>query len=208
MSSGIERVMARMSEIEDRISQITGEQTVGTPGSFAKALSTAQGATQTSGSDSLPPLPVPPDGRFVQPLPPLPDATEQAAVTDPDEIGALAQQSATKYGLAPNLLSAVIHVESDGNPKAYSNAGAMGLMQLMPSSVADADITDPFDPAQNIDAGARKLSGLLAEFGNNLDLALAAYNAGAGAVRKYGGVPPYKETQDYIRKVREAMGAE
>jgi hypothetical protein len=204
MSNGIERVMARMSEIEERISQITGEQMGSPQGSFAQALSTAQGAVEMSGSPSLPPLPVAPDGSTVQPLPPPTGQT----VADPCEISAMAQQSASKYGLSPNLLSAVINVESSGNPNAVSSAGAMGLMQLMPSSVADANISDPYDPMQNIDAGARKLSGLLSEFGGNLDLALAAYNAGAGAVRKYGGVPPYKETQDYILKVRKEMGAE
>ncbi|HEX5323142.1 MAG TPA: lytic transglycosylase domain-containing protein [Capsulimonadaceae bacterium] len=208
MFNGIERVMARMSEIEERISLVAGGPPAGGPaGSFAEALNSAQepASGEAPGSPALPPLPVAPDARFLQPLP---TATGSASLPSPGQIDALAQQSGTKYGLDPNLLSAVIHVESGGDPHAVSRTGAMGLMQLMPSSVADADVSDPFDPAQNVDAGARKLSGLLGEFGGNLDLALAAYNAGAGAVRKYGGVPPYKETQDYIRKVHKQMGAE
>ena|SRR5579883_2104645 len=209
MFSGIDRVMARMSEIEERIAQVSGvpaSPAPGAAGSFAQALNNVQGAPANGvGGSSLPPLPLPPDSSALRPLP---SPAGAASLPSAGEIGALAQQSATKYGLDPNLLSAVIHVESGGDPNAVSKAGAMGLMQLMPSSVADAEISDPFDPAQNIDAGARKLSGLLSEYGGNLDLTLAAYNAGSGAVQKYGGVPPYKETQEYIRKVRKAMGAE
>ena len=82
----------------------------------------------------------------------------------------------------------------------------MGLMQLMPENVKEAGIADPFDPEQNIAAGTRQLSGLMQQYHGDLDLALAGYNAGPGNVRKYGGVPPFAETQSYIRKVRAAMG--
>ena len=113
--------------------------------------------------------------------------------------------SAAKYSLDPNLVKAVMTVESDGDPRAVSPAGAMGLMQLMPANVAEAGVTDPFDPAQNIDAGARQLAQLMNEFGGNLDLTLAAYNAGPNAVKRFGGIPPYPETQNYVRKIRALL---
>jgi soluble lytic murein transglycosylase-like protein len=99
-----------------------------------------------------------------------------------------------------------MQVESGGNPNSVSRKGAMGLMQLMPGSASTYGAQNPFDPEQNIDAGSHELSDLMSEFGGNLDLALAAYNAGAGAVRQYGGVPPYSETQNYVRKIRSLLG--
>jgi soluble lytic murein transglycosylase len=118
---------------------------------------------------------------------------------------ALIQTYADKHGLAPALVKAVIQTESGGNPRAVSPAGAMGLMQLMPSNVQEAGIADPYDPEQNIAAGTQQLSDLMKQYGGDLDLTLAGYNAGPGNVRKYGGVPPFRETQSYIRKVRAAM---
>ena len=141
-------------------------------------------------------MPVSPDAPNVVPI--------HAAATDGYD--GLIQTYAAKHGLAPELVRAVIHTESGGNPRAVSPAGAMGLMQLMPANVKEAGITDPFDPEQNIAAGTRQLSGLMQQYHGNLDLALAGYNAGPGNVRKYGGVPPFAETQNYIRKVRAAMG--
>ena len=118
----------------------------------------------------------------------------------------LIQKYAAQNGLEPALVRAVIKTESDGNPRCVSRAGAMGLMQLMPDNVKEAGIADPFDPEQNIAAGTKQLAGLLAQYHGNLDLALAGYNAGPGNVRKYGGVPPFTETQNYIKRVRAAMG--
>ncbi len=117
----------------------------------------------------------------------------------------LIQNYAGRHGLPPELVKAVIQTESGGNPKAVSRAGAMGLMQLMPANVQEAGIHDPFDPEQNIAAGTKQLAGLMAQYHGDLDLTLAGYNAGPGNVRKYGGVPPFAETQQYIRKVRAAM---
>jgi soluble lytic murein transglycosylase-like protein len=114
-------------------------------------------------------------------------------------------QSAQKYGISPSLIKAVMEVESSGNPSAVSKAGAMGLMQLMPSSASSLGVTDPFNPEQNIDGGAHELANLLSQYNGNVDLALAAYNAGPGAVNKYGGTPPYPETQNYIQKVRDIL---
>jgi len=115
---------------------------------------------------------------------------------------------AAANGLSPSLVKAVIKTESDGNPHERSSAGAMGLMQLMPDNVKEAGIDNPYDPEQNIAAGTKQLADMLKQYHGDLDLALAGYNAGPGNVRKYGGVPPFRETQNYIRKVRAAMGEE
>lgn len=106
-----------------------------------------------------------------------------------------------EYGISPKLVQAIIQVESQGNPKAVSPRGALGLMQLMPEVIKACQVADPFDPLANIRAGVRHLHYLLLEFSGNLSLALAAYNAGAGAVRQYGGIPPYPETQKYLQSV-------
>jgi len=117
----------------------------------------------------------------------------------------LFSQAAARYGLPPALLAAVARVESGYDPSAVSPAGAQGLMQLMPGTAQGLGV-DPFNPAQAIDGAARLLSRDLRDFGS-LPLALAAYNAGAGAVRQYGGIPPYAETQAYVPKVEAAMAA-
>jgi hypothetical protein len=108
-----------------------------------------------------------------------------------------------RYGLPPGLLAAVAKVESGYNPRAVSSAGAQGLMQLMPGTAAGLGV-DAMNPAQAVDGAARLLARDLADF-KTLPLALAAYNAGAGAVRRYGGIPPYAETQAYVGKVQAAM---
>jgi soluble lytic murein transglycosylase-like protein len=114
------------------------------------------------------------------------------------EIDAAAQ----KYGLDPALLRGLIRQESNFNPDAGSPAGAQGLCQLMPGTAAALGCTNVHDPVQNIDAGARYLRQQLDAFGGDVSKALAAYNAGPGAVKRYGGVPPYAETQNYVRQVQ------
>ncbi len=122
--------------------------------------------------------------------------------------GASAYQSlfdaaTAKYGLPQGILSAVAKAESGYNPRAHSSAGAVGLMQIMPSTAAGLGV-DPTDPVQAVDGAARILSGNLKKFGS-VPLALAAYNAGGGAVSRYGGIPPFAETQSYVRKVQTFM---
>lgn len=113
------------------------------------------------------------------------------------------ERVAAEHGLDPSFVKAVALVESGFNPQAVSPKGAMGLMQLMPATARQYGVRDAFDPQENLSAGARHLRSLLDEFGDSR-LALAAYNAGSGAVRRHGGVPAYRETQDYVRKVKSA----
>ncbi len=109
--------------------------------------------------------------------------------------------AARKHGVSAELAAAVIKAESGFNPQAQSGAGAKGLMQLMDGTARSLGISDSFDPAQNIEGGIKFLSSLLKKYNGNTALALAAYNAGPGAVDKYGGIPPYKETRDYVARV-------
>lgn len=108
-----------------------------------------------------------------------------------------------KYGVEFSLIKAVIKVESGFNPEAVSKKGAKGLMQIMPDNFESLDVKDPFNPYQNIMGGALYLKQLLKRYEYKLHLALAAYNAGPDAVDKYNNIPPYKETQDYIKRVME-----
>src|SRR5919205_2876607 len=132
---------------------------------------------------------------------PLQRALVAEGATGLDAYKDLVQAAARKYGIKPSLLAAVAQTESGFNPHAQSHAGAKGLMQLMDGTARGLGITDSFDPAQSLDGGARFLSGLLKQFNGDARLALAAYNAGPVAVKKYGGIPPYQETQRYVPKV-------
>jgi soluble lytic murein transglycosylase-like protein len=117
--------------------------------------------------------------------------------------GDLITEHARAHGLDPDLVRAVIQVESAFNPRAVSPKGAMGLMQLMPATASEFGVEDPFDPEENIRAGVAYLRRLLDRYENRVELALAAYNAGPGAVDKYGErIPPYRETQNYVRKIK------
>jgi len=115
---------------------------------------------------------------------------------------ALITHFAEKFKLEAALIKAVIKVESDFNPRVVSSKGAQGLMQLMPETADEVGVRNPFDPSESIYGGSRYLRLMLDSFNRNLDYALAAYNAGPAMVRKYGGIPPYEETQNYVRRVK------
>jgi soluble lytic murein transglycosylase-like protein len=119
----------------------------------------------------------------------------------PIDIDTAIEQAAARHNVDPNLVRAVVKVESNFNPNAVSRKGAMGLMQLMPSTARQLKVQDPFNPEQNVDAGVRHLKQLLESYGGDIKLTLAAYNAGAGAVARSSGVPHYAETQNYVRRI-------
>jgi soluble lytic murein transglycosylase-like protein len=110
-------------------------------------------------------------------------------------------EAAVRHHVDPSLVRSVVKVESNFNPNAVSRKGAMGLMQLMPATARSLNLANPFDPAENVDAGVRHLRKLLDSYGGNVPLTLAAYNAGAGAVARSAGVPHFRETQDYVRRI-------
>lgn len=113
----------------------------------------------------------------------------------------VAEREARRHGLDPRLVRAVIYVESGENPRAVSPKGAQGLMQLMPGTAEELGVGNPFRARENIQGGVSYLASMLQRFGGDIELALAAYNAGPGAVQRHGGVPPYRETQAYVKKV-------
>lgn len=118
-----------------------------------------------------------------------------------EDLGQLIERHSEAQGLEPRLVKALIQVESGYNPEALSNKGAMGLMQLMPETARELAVSDPYDPEENVRGGTTYLRAMLDRFDDRLELALAAYNAGPGAVEKYAGIPPYRDTQAYIERV-------
>ena len=118
------------------------------------------------------------------------------------------EEVATQYGVAPKLVAAIVAVESEFNPRAVSRRGAEGLMQLMPATAVDLSVEDPFDPRDNIDGGVRHLKRLMKRFHNDLPLVLAAYNAGEQAVINHRGIPPYRETRQYVVRVLRRYDSE
>jgi soluble lytic murein transglycosylase-like protein len=117
------------------------------------------------------------------------------------EIDRSIEAAAARHAVDPNLVRAIIQVESNFNPAAVSRKGALGLMQLMPATARQLGVANAFDPEQNVDAGVRHLRELLNSYGGDLQLSLAAYNAGAGAVQRNNGIPPYTETRDYVDRI-------
>ena len=175
-------VMARVDEIQSRIALLGGAgpaQAAPSGQSFQATLAQATGGPTATAAVAGPTGP-------------------GAATPFAAEIEAAAQ----RHGIDPALLKGLIRQESNFNPTAGSPAGARGLTQLMPGTAASLGVTDVTDPAQSIEGGAKYLKQQLDRFGGDVTKALAAYNAGPGAVQKFGGVPPYEETQNYVRKVQ------
>ncbi len=132
----------------------------------------------------------------------------QSQGSSPAEIDRIIEEAAARHHVDANLVRAVIKVESNFNPAAVSRKGAMGLMQLMPATARKFNVSNPFDPRQNVEAGVRHLKRLLDNFGGNVGLTLAAYNAGEAAVNRNNGVPPYPETRRYVRQITGFYGGE
>jgi soluble lytic murein transglycosylase-like protein len=178
MLPNLAAALQRISTIEQSLSAIGTTPDAGT--SFAATLSQAQ--QSGSGTPS-----------------PAPHAPIKHSAYD-----ALIRQAAARNRLDPDLLQAVVEAESDYNPNCRSSCGALGLMQLMPGTARALGVSNPLDPAANLEGGARYLRQQLDRFGE-VDLALAAYNAGPNAVARHGGVPPFRETQAYVQRVLRTL---
>ena len=176
-SSSQMTAMKRAAELEVMIDKkIQGTQSVEAPKSFSDVLKVTP----------------PTDFKY---------QVQEPVKTTKTEIQRLVTDSCTKHGVDPKLVMALIQQESGFNQNALSKAGAQGLMQLMPATAKSLGVQNAFNPEQNIEGGVKYLKGLLDRFHGNKILALAAYNAGPNAVKKYNGVPPYKETQNYVRNI-------
>lgn len=175
MLSRLPAIKQRIAEIEASLDGVIAGRA--TPASFEAAL---DAATQTQRPGASP------------------------STASRGDFDGIISEAARKYDLSPDLIHAVVRAESDYDQNCRSSAGAMGLMQLMPGTAAGLGVTNPWDPAQNVLGGTRYLRQQMDRFGD-VTLALAAYNAGPGAVQRYDGVPPYEETQTYVRRVQQYL---
>jgi hypothetical protein len=151
--------------------------------------------------------PEPPPSRVAPVVAVTPEASSLSSSLSRNGLVGLIDRLAAQHGVNPKLVHALVKVESNYEPRALSPKGAMGLMQLMPATARQYAVNDPFDPVQNLGAGLQHLRGLLDRFGKGREsLALAAYHAGEGAVSRYGGIPPFRETQNYVRRILSLTG--
>lgn len=186
-------ITTELSAIAERISQITGVpvQLPGMPDQAA-AHGTASFAAQLQAQMAEQDL-----GEGTSDV----SAPGAPAMVPPAQIDALVNDNALSQSVDPALIKAIIANESGFNANATSDVGAQGLMQLMPATAAGLGVSNAYDPAQNVAGGTKYIKGLLDRFNGDVRLAVAAYNAGPNAVEKYGGVPPYAETQNYVQNV-------
>ncbi len=186
-------ITADLAAVTRRISEITQQIDPGVAGpspssSFAQLVSTAMDNQQDP----------------VLTAQQQESSAQVPAIVPPPQIAQLAGANAAAWGVDPALVKAIIANESGFDANATSKTGAQGLMQLEPSTAAELGVSNAYDPAQNVSGGTRYLRGLLDRFHGDVPLAVAAYNAGPGAVEKYGGVPPYAETQNYVQNVMQS----
>jgi cell wall-associated NlpC family hydrolase len=199
VSSTIASIEQRIASISPSAAQVFGTPATtaaSTPASFATQLQTAT-ADQTTATDAT----TLPDLVPTTTTPVTATATTSTPASTNTQYDALIQQAARDQGVDPALLKGLVQAESGFNPNSVSSVGAQGLAQLMPDTAKGLGVTNSFDPLQNLEGGARFLAGALKRFGGDESLALAAYNAGPGAVERYGGIPPYAETQAYVPRV-------
>jgi soluble lytic murein transglycosylase-like protein len=193
---GVDGIQARVAQIQERLKQLNPEAANGlenVPAFNNDGMSITGVLKGTIGK--TPTGPVAPMNPFGQ------GNKVEGFDAASGGIRSMIDGAAEKHAVDRNLLEALVSVESSFNPTAVSKAGAKGLTQLMPGTAAALGVTDPFDPAQSLSGGAKYLSQMLKQFNGNTELALAAYNAGPGAVKRHGGVPPYTETRNYVQNV-------
>jgi soluble lytic murein transglycosylase-like protein len=193
-------VFADISAVQNRIAEITGAPAPGSTLPPPVAVSASAGAPRFANALAAALKPANPALGLQAGGADAPGSGAPAPVP-PAQIDDLVAQNASTWQVDPALLKAVIANESGFNANATSKVGAQGLMQLMPETAASLGVRDAYDPAQNVAGGARYLRGLLDRFGGDKRLAIAAYNAGPGAVERYRDVPPYAETQSYVQNV-------